>query len=182
MDSDGSSVKRVLLAAILVVAIVSPAAGSPIWGFTPGRIDSGLFISTVPPAMTLGQAYHVQVYVTDNSTVQLKGIVVLEYPTQYFFSDKSSQVVDLAPGDTKLFEFNLVAANPHIGSMTVAAALFITTGTHPSQSFSVSTTVYSIERSPVVGQVAFYIVVALLAAGGLYALSVVLKTSRKPPG
>jgi hypothetical protein len=178
----GFSSKSVLFAALLATVVFATVAQAPALGSASGYIDPGLFASTVPPAMTLGQGYQVKVYLTNNGTHDLNGIVVLAFPQQYFFSDKAAQLVALPPGDAKLFDFNLVAANPHVGKMTVSASLFITNGAIPFQNASVTTTVYSIDRSPVVSQAAFDVVVGLLAIAGLYALSLLLGISRKRGG
>ena len=145
---------------------------------SPAHIDQTLFVATVPPEMTLGKSYTVQVLVVNNSTQYISGSVVLDYPQYYFFTDQPTQNFQLSPGDSQYFYYPFVASNPHSGGLNVSALLFINVGSKLVLEQSVSVTVYSIVHSPLVAEIWIYLILGLVVAGGGIFFILILRKSR----
>jgi hypothetical protein len=130
-------------------------------------IDQTLLRTTIPSVIVLGKSYTAQVLVVNNSTKVLSGLVVLDLPTYYFYTDQPTQTLQLSPGQSEDFYFRFVAGIPYHGQLNVSAALLLYSGSELLPGESVTLPVYSIVHSPLVGYVEEFVILAVIVAVAL---------------
>jgi len=172
--------RHLVLFALLLAFAANP--GPAVRAASPCYIDPTLFAATVPSQMYLGQGYHVQVMVVDNSSGPVTGLVAISYPQLYLFSDQPSQLFNLQPGDGKVVVFNLVASNTHTGQFNVTASIYLSVGGVPTAVTGVTATVQSIQREPFVDNIPFYVAALVVAVGAVYVVFLVNGRPKRTSG
>jgi len=145
-------------------------------------IDQTLLRSTIPASIILGKSYTAQVLVVNNSTQVLSGLVILNLPLYYFYTDNPTQTFQLLPGESEHFYYRFVAGNTDNKPLNVSASLLLYDGSKLVAGESVSLPVNSIVHSPLVNDIWQFSLLGVVVGGTTALIILFYKRIRRRPG